>query len=393
MQHSKQWSVDVEEFREFGRSEFWPFRGRLKSLAVGEDFVAIRRSLRDSCPARSGVYGMVDAGGRLIYVGMSTALRKRLVTYFQGGASIRKECRIAGDTDRLVWEVVGHELAAQLRELELIRRHQPRFNVKGRQPDRPLGYIYISREDAPRMRIGRRVPKGVRYAWGPLVINWRVKEGLEVANRYFKLSDCPASVPMYFADQGSLFSLDLRPECLRHEMGTCIGPCAGECTRAQYTTQLRAARAFLDGRDPEPLVRLQRDLHDAAQLCQFERAASLRDRLERLQYVHDRLELLREPPLPERFIYPVSLGRRQVWYLLGGGRVVGATPVPISGDEAGKCLRRLRRAYRFAAGNDVTSDRPARQIVSAWFRTNRDELRTILSPEQAEQFCGQLHAS
>lgn len=393
MQHSKRWSVEVEAFRGFGRSEFWPFRGRLKSLPVSEDLVEVRRSLRESCPARSGVYGMVDSAGRLIYVGMSIALRKRLVTYFQGGASIRKECRIAGDTDRLVWEVVGHELAAQLRELELIRRHQPRFNVKGRQPDRPLGYIYISREDAPRVRVARRVPKGVHHSWGPLAINWRIKDSLEVANRYFKLSDCPASVPMHFADQGNLFSLDLRAECLRHEMGTCLGPCAGQCTRSEYTAQLRAARAFLDGRNSAPLAQLERDLHDAAQLCQFERAASLRDRLERLQYLHDRLEVLREPSLPSQFIYPVDLGRRQVWYLLAGGRVVAATPIPSSGGEAEKCLRRLQQAYQFNHGVDAPADRPARQIVSAWFRTNRDELRTILSPDEAEQFCRRLQAS
>jgi excinuclease ABC subunit C len=336
---------------------------------------------------------MIDAAGRLIYVGMSIALRKRLVTYFQGGASIRKECRIAGDTDRLVWEVVGHELAAKLRELELIRRHQPRFNVKGRQPDRPLGYIFISREEAPRVRTGRRVPKGVRYAWGPLVINWRIKEALEVANRYFKLSDCSASVPMHFADQGSLFSLDLRPECLRHEMGTCLGPCAGECTRTQYSAQLRAARAFLDGRNPAPLVQLERELHEAAQLFQYERAASLRDRLERLQYLHERLELLREPPLPARFIYPITVGRKQVWYLLVGGRVMGATAVPSSGDEAHKCLQHLQRTYQFDHSADDTADRPARQIVSAWFRTNRDELRTIFSPDEAEKFCRHLQAS
>src|SRR5262245_3805366 len=199
--------MEAAEFRGFGRSEFWPFRARLKSLAIGDDFADVRRSLRESCPARSGVYGMIDARNRLIYVGMSIALRKRLMTYFQSRPPIRKECRIAEGTDRLVWEVLGHELAAQLRELELIRRHQPRFNVKGRQPDRPLGYIYMSREDAPRVRVGRGVPKGVRYSWGPLAINWRIKESLEVANRYFKLSDCPASVPMHFADQRNLFAL------------------------------------------------------------------------------------------------------------------------------------------------------------------------------------------
>src|SRR6187402_3253052 len=88
VQHSQRWSAEVEEFRGFGRSEFWPFRSRLKSLAISEDFAEVRRSLRDCCPARSGVYGMVDSSGRLIYVGMSIALRKRLVTYFQGGVSI-----------------------------------------------------------------------------------------------------------------------------------------------------------------------------------------------------------------------------------------------------------------------------------------------------------------
>jgi excinuclease ABC subunit C len=393
VQHKKRWSVEAEEFRGFERSRFWPFRGRLKSLTIGEDFIDVRRSLRDTCPGRPGVYGMVDSRGRLIYIGMSTALRKRLVTYFQGGASIRKECRIAGDTDRLVWEVVGHELAAQLRELELIRRHQPRFNVKGRQPDRPLGFIFISREDAPRVRVGRRVPRGVSYAWGPLVINWRIKEALETANRYFKLSDCPSSVPMHFADQRSLFSLDLRAECLRHEMGTCLGPCAGACTHTQYSAQLRAARAFLDGRDPAPLIQLEHELQNAAQLCHYERAAGLRDRLERLQYLHERLELLREPPLPAQFVYPISLGHRQVWYLLVDGRVVAAMRVPSRSEEAENCLRRLHQAYHFGESADVAADRPERQIVSRWFRANPDALQTILSPDDAEQYCLRLRAS
>ncbi len=390
---SKQWSVEAEEFRGFGRSDFWPFRGRLCSLPVDADLANVRRSLRDCCPIRSGVYGMIDTGGRLIYVGMSIALRKRLVTYFQGGAAIRKECRIASNTNRLVWEVVGHELASQLRELELIRRHQPLFNVKGREPDRPLGYIYISREDAPRVRTGRRVPKGVRYAWGPLAINWRIKDALEVANRYFKLSDCPTSVPMHFADQGSLFSLDLRPECLRHEMGTCLGPCAGECTRTRYTAQLRAARAFFDGRNLLPLVQMESDLQEAARLCQFERAASLRDRLERLQYLYERLEQLREPALPSRFIYPVTLRKQSIWYLLTDGRVVGATRVPRSEMEADRCLRRLRQAFQVDISADAPADRPVRQIVAAWFRNHRDELQAILSPDEAEQYCQRLRAS
>jgi excinuclease ABC subunit C len=389
---SKHWSMEAEPFTGFSRSDFWPFRSRLKTLAVSDELADVRRTIRDTCPARAGVYGMVDARDQLIYVGMSIALRKRLVTYFQGGASIRKECRIAEGTNRLVWEVVGHELAAQLRELELIRRHQPRFNVRGRQPDRPLGYIYISREDAPRVRVARRVPRGVRYSWGPLQISWRIKEALEVFNRAFKLTDCPASVPMHFADQQRLFSLELRPECLRHEMGTCLGPCAGQCTRSQYSAQLRAARAFLDGHDRSELTRLEEQLQEASQLCEYERAASVRDRLERLQYLFDRLELLREPALPAQFVYPADVGRRQVWYLLADGRVVGATSAPDSHAAAGKCLRRLRRAYQSAVGGEELLHRPARQIVSAWFRARREELRAILSPEDATGICQKMLA-
>jgi excinuclease ABC subunit C len=198
---------------------------------------------------------------------------------------------------------------------------------------------------------------------------------------------------MHFADQRNLFALELRPECLRHEMGTCLGPCAGECTRGEYLAQVREMRAFLDGRNREPLVRLEAELQDAAQHCQYERAASLRDRLERLQYLFERLEILREPALPAQFVYPARVGRRQVWYLLVDGRVEAATPMPADHTAAAKCLRRLRSAFRPGDYSDATSDRPARLIVSAWFRTHRDELRSILTPDEAVQFCRWLQAS
>jgi excinuclease ABC subunit C len=386
----KAFQPDAEAFRGFGRSIVWPFRSRLKALSVGKELADVRGLIRESCPARSGVYGMLDRRGQLIYVGMSTSLRKRLITYFQGGAAIRKECRIAKDTKQLVWEVVGHELAAQLRELDLIRRYQPRFNVKGRQPDRPLGYIFISREEAPRIRTGRRVPKGVRFSWGPLVINWRIKEAIEVLNRSFKLVDCSASVPIHFADQGNLFSLELRPECLRHEMGTCLAPCAAQCTRAEYLTQLRSARAFLDGRDCEVLESLESQLQDAAEHCRYEQAANVRDRLGRLRYLDERLECLRAPALPPRFVYPVRAGQKRVWYLLAEGRVIAGVRTPNTERDASICLERVKRVYDGFRGGEEATDRPARQIVSSWFRTRRDELSSILSPEAAEEFCRRL---
>ncbi len=378
---------DAARFRGFGQSNYLPFRARLDGLRIASELAEVRRALRDECPALPGVYGVVDSRAELAYVGMSTALRKRLVTYFQSGSAIRKEQAIAAHARTVVWEVAGHELAAQLRELELIRRHQPRFNVKGRQPIRPLGFIYLSREDAPRFRIARRVPRGVRFSWGPMPMSWRIRDAVEIVNRLFKLCDCGPSVAMHFADQRQLFPLDLRVQCLRGETGSCLGPCAGQCTFTQYAAQLRAARALLDGRDFGPLDRIEADLAEAATNQQYERAVRLRDTLERLQYLCDQLAILRAPPLPEQFVYPLLLNDRSAWYLIASSRVVAAAPVPATSDDAQHCAHVFARTLDRNSAKPADIDRPVAQIVSTWFRTRRAELQSIMSVADVLEFC------
>ena len=110
--------VATAAFRGFGRSRYLPIGAELRGLCIAKDLVDVRRALRNECPVSPGVYGVVDSRGELAYVGMSTALRKRLATYFQSGSAIRKEQAIAAHAHTIVWEVAGHELAAQLRELE-----------------------------------------------------------------------------------------------------------------------------------------------------------------------------------------------------------------------------------------------------------------------------------
>jgi excinuclease ABC subunit C len=392
MEQTVRQEFDLEPFRGFGPSDFWPFRRRSQTLTVTDDLAQVRRSMRDECPRRPGVYGMIDARRQLIYVGMSTMLPKRLVTYFQSGADIRKEYRIASHTERLVWEVIGHGLAAQVRELELIRRHRPRFNVKGMRSVRALGYIFISREDAPRVRVAKQVPRGVRYSWGPLALNWRTREAVDAVNRHFKLRDCRVDTAMHFAEQGELFSLDLRAECVRGETASCLGPCAGLCTRTKYTAQLRAARAFLNGRDLTTLTRLEEEVGTAAASQQFERAATIRDKLIRLQHLSDRLGMLRERPLPEQFIYPVAAGRRTLWYVVAATRVVAAIGAPGDPQQAARCLARLRSVYEPRALEALKGDRLSTQILSGWFRSRPAELAAALTPGEAIKFCQHLGA-
>jgi excinuclease ABC subunit C len=383
---------EVAPFRGFGPSAFWPFRRRLSTLNVTSDLAGVRRAMRDQCPRQPGVYGMLDRQGRLIYVGMSTVLPQRLVTYFQSGDEVRKEYRIAARTERLVWEVLGHGLAAELRELELIRRHRPRFNVRGIRAGRALGYLFISREDAPRVRVARQVPRGVRYSWGPLTINWRVRDAVEALNRRFKLRDCRAAIPMHFAEQQNLFPLELRAECLRGEIGSCLGPCAGQCTRGQYASQLRAARAFLDGRDLSPLAELEAKLKAAVEKCEFERAAAIRNVLAPLEHIATCLAQLREQPLPEQFIVPSAAGSRTLWYVVAARRVVTAMAAPGDGPGALKCLGRLARTYEPGFVDRLETDRLATQILAGWVRAHPAEFAARLSPEEAVERCQRLLA-
>ena len=376
---------ELAPFRAFGPSGFWPFRRRLQTLDVTHDFALVRRSMRSECPRRPGVYGMLDAHGQLIYIGMSTVLPKRLVTYFQSGANERKEYRIASHTQRLVWEVIGHGLAAHLRELELIRRHLPRFNVKGRRAARRLalstsrakthrGYAWQSK-----FRAVCGIP-GARLRWAGAV-----REAVDTVNKVFKLRDCRSATVMHFADQQNLFSLDLRAECVRGETGSCLGPCAGQCTRSQYTAQLRAVRAFLDGRDSTTLTRLEEDVKAAAASQQFERAARIRDKHVQLSYIADRLGVLREPPMAEQFIYETRVGRTPFWYLVAASRVVAAMPVPADGAKAARCLQRLQTTYDSRMAEQFTSDRLATQILAAWFRRNPQEAAARLTPGRSRR--------
>lgn len=376
--------------KHIGRSAVLPLRRRFRQLAIACDPAEIRQQIRESCPAHPGVYAFVDRDERVVYVGVSSKLRKRLITYFQGGSALRKEQAVAGQATRVTWQVVGHEFVAQLRELELIRRFQPRLNVRGRWPGKPLGYIYLSAEDAPRFRVARRVPKGFRQFWGPLAMGWRIRDAVELINQLFKLCDCPATTPMHFADQRHLFSLDLRLGCLRGETGSCLGPCAGRCTFTEYATQLAAARAFLDGRDESLLTELEQRLSTAAGLYRFEQAARLRDMLESLRGLTTRLARLREPPTPSEFIYRLPLGRHPVWFFVVGGVVTASAKAPVSIEQAKCCLTHLGVAYDKGITQRSDADRLGAQIVSAWFYSRPDESVHIFSPDEARARCQAL---
>jgi excinuclease ABC subunit C len=332
---------------------------------------------------------MLDAAGELIYVGKARSLRGRLLSYFRPSRD-DKAGKIIDETRALVWEQTTDEFAAVLRELELIRRWKPRFNVAGQPRRQRRCYLCVGRRPAPYAYVVTKPPNNAIAVYGPLS---GVRKAREAARRlcdWFRLRDCPQKQVMVFADQSELFPLTLTPGCLRHDVGNCLAPCAAACTQQEYAFHVAAARDFLDGKDRSPLELLESRMNAAAAALEYERAAALRDRLESLDYLWRSLERIRVA-VRNSFVYPVpgcdGLTR---WYLVRRGLVRAVLPEPA--DEEGRRLTREKLDEAFSGGDPAgvpgLDEVDGVLLVAGWFARHKAERERTLEVAACREMLG-----
>jgi excinuclease ABC subunit C len=351
----------------------------------------LKRRVWQVCPPRPGVYGMLDRHGELIYVGKAKSLRARVLSYFRDGNRTEKAGRILRQTRTLIWEPATCEFAALVRELELIHRWLPRFNVLG-IPDRDRWvYLCLGKKPAAYAYVTRQ-PNGKEVAaFGPLKGMRMTKESARRINDLFLLRDCSREQTMRFADQQELFPVLQAAGCLRYELGTCLGPCAGYTTQANYTRYVRQAREFLEGSDLAPLHKLEDEMTSAAELQQYERAASIRDKIQSLLWLQERLNGLVKAREQLSFVYPVrSVDGDDLWYLIHQARVVKVMAAPNTHLLCRQALQWVEKTFfRNEAIQNPFAKHPVDHVllVSRWFRRHGDERQRSLSPEAARALC------
>ncbi len=354
----------------------------------------LRDGLRQSCPRLPGVYGMVNRRGELIYVGKAKSLRSRLLCYFRPASRDPKAGRVLEQTRAIVWEVAANEFAALLRELELIRRWQPRLNVVGQPQRRRRTFVCLGRRPAPYAFLARKPPSGALAVFGPVFSGGQAREAVRRLNDWYGLRDCSQKQTMAFADQGDLFPEPRSAGCLRYELGTCIGPCAAACSRDEYLQRVHAARAFLKGNDSVPLDSLTRDMQAAAIASQYERAAAIRDKLTPLQWLHERLRHLDQARDKHTFVYPLmGADGAETWYLIRRGWVATAIAAPRDGESAQTANAALEATFGPAhpwVGATPSAEIDGVLLVSAWFRRHAAERDRTLSPSAARERCAAL---
>ena len=355
-----------------------------------DDLARMRGTVREGAQDRPGVYRMLSPDGEVVYVGKSKKVRTRLLSYFRCAYPEDKGARILREATSIDWEYTPSEFSALLTELRLIKRLRPRFNVAMKRDARHYAFIKLSRGAAPKLMVVRGAGSedgGVYY--GPFVGAQRIGDAVRELSDALGLRDCSLDQKMYFADQGELFGAPLRtPGCIRHEVRKCLGPCVGACTVNAYAERVSMARAFLEGADDGPIERLRGDMQLASDRMEFERAATLRDKLHRLEELREQFGRLRFAVETLSFLYTVRghEGDDRL-YLIRRGRVRAEVPAPRTSRDRRSLDALIQSVY--SPPERQTASVPTHEIdelllLSSWFRRNPAELDNTRSADRPQ---------
>jgi excinuclease ABC subunit C len=227
-------------------------------------------------PTEPGVYLMKDRRGKMLYIGKAANLRNRVRQYFQPATGDTRDFvpLLEGVVADIETVVTRNEKEALLLENTLVKRHQPRFNVKLTDDKNFLSLRLDPKAEWPRLEVVRRMADDGAWYFGPYHSASACREALRVVNRQFRLRTCTDHVLHHRS----------RP-CLQCQINRCLGPCCLPVSREEYAEQVRDVRLFLEGKNDELLTGLRQRMREAAQQTHFERAGLLRDQIRALETV------------------------------------------------------------------------------------------------------------
>ncbi len=226
---------------------------------------------------RPGVYRMLNAKHKVLYVGKARDLKKRVASYFNRSHQDAKTTALMRRTDRVEVTVTNTEAEALILEYNLIKLHRPRFNVTLRD-DKSYPYIYVSTDrQFPRLRFHRGARKGKGRYFGPYPSAGAVRRTLNQLQKLFLIRDC----------NESFFRNRMRP-CLQYQIKRCTAPCVGLVSEKRYREDVEAAIQFLEGRNDSVIAAFVERMEQASVDRDYELAARYRDQIGQLKEIEAR---------------------------------------------------------------------------------------------------------
>ena len=339
------------------------------------------RAKLDTLPTKPGCYLYHDANGKIIYVGKAVNLRNRVRSYFHGTVDSAKTAELVRHIADLEYIVVGSELEALILEMNLIKKHRPKYNIRLKD-DKRYPYIKIHYADPfPKVTVTRRMDDdGARY-FGPYTSAWAVYQTLDVVRRIFPYLTCDRVITGH----------DPRA-CLFYDIKLCQGPCIGAVDQAQYRAMIDDLSRFLRGHTEPVVARLRTEMAKASEELAFERAATLRDQLLAIERVVEKQKVVTQEQMDSDVIAFARDERTacvQVFFVRAG-KLIGREYFVLEGTEEAADVEVMtqfvEQFYSEAAYVPpevvLPEDMPEAEIVGQWLRGRRGEKVLLTVPRR-----------
>lgn len=324
------------------------------------DVSELLQGILDTLPTKPGCYLMKNAEGKIIYVGKAINLRARVRSYFHSDSTHdNKTRRLVREIEDIEWIVVGSELEALILEMNLIKRHRPRFNIRLKD-DKRYPYIKIHWQEAyPKVTVTRQMAEdGSRY-FGPYTSVWAVHQTLDVLRRIFPYLTCDRDIN----------GTDTRA-CLYFDIKLCTAPCIGAVTRDEYRQMISDLQDFLNGHSEPIVARLEKEMQKASDELRFEKAAAMRDQLKAIEAIVERQKIVFNTDYLDSDV--IAMAREdgeacvQIFFIRGG-KLIG-------------------REYFILEGTEETTDTEVmEQFVKQFYTEAANVPEQVMLPQEIEE--------
>jgi len=269
-------------------------------------------------PDNPGVYLMKDESDDVIYVGKAVSLKNRVRQYFQSSKNHTPKVRaMVANIRDFEYIITDSELEALILECNLIKEYKPRYNVLLKD-DKQYPYIMVTmEEDYPRVVLTRKIKKDNNLYFGPYGSSKVVRDTIEVIKKLFPVRTCKKNL-------NSIRKGD-RP-CLYYYINQCQGPCQGNIDKEEYRKVIKDVCRFLDGKYEDLIEDLRKQMEEAAKELNFEKAASLRDKIHSVEKVMEKQKII-STDLLDQDVIAIALGEWESvvqMFFIRSGKLTGS---------------------------------------------------------------------
>ena len=272
----------------------------------------------DNLPNKPGVYIMRDSNDTIIYIGKAKNLIKRVKSYFREKLDRPKTQILMSHFDSLEYIITNSEKEALILEANLIKKHRPRYNIQLKD-DKRYPYVKITDEEFPRLVITRNVTKNGVY-FGPFTDVGSVKQTVKFLKSLFKIRTCR----------------NMNGPCLNSQIDLCYAPCDGRISKKEYSEIINKIDLFFQGKYSTIVKNLKKEMMEAANCEEFEKAAVIRDQIASIEEIMEKQFVDLVDDDLDQDVIAMAIGKNEVVVIImpiRNGKIVGRDDFLMSGSK------------------------------------------------------------